>query len=78
MNREGVVVLPMIGPVNLLGMTFNEASEYLTKKVAAELIGTEINLSLKKVRSIGVYVLGEAYKPGRYVVSGLSSVSNLY
>lgn len=76
-NREGVVVLPMIGPVNLLGMTFNEASEYLTKKVAAELIGTEINLSLKKVRSIGVYVLGEAYKPGRYVVSGLSSVSNL-
>ena len=57
MNREGVVVLPMIGPVNLLGMTFNEASEYLTKKVAAELIGTEINLA-KKVRSIGVYVLG--------------------
>ena len=32
--------------------------------------------TLIEARSIGVYVLGEAYKPGRYVMSGLSSVSN--
>lgn len=75
-NREGNVVLPFIGPVNLTGMTYAEASKFLKEKVKKELIGTEINLSIREVRSVGVYVLGEAYKPGKYVMSGLSSVTN--
>ena len=51
--------------------------KHLEKKVKTELIGTEgIYVSIKEVRSIGVYLLGEAYKPGKYVLSGLSSVSN--
>lgn len=75
-NREGKVVLPLIGPVNLLGKTFEQATKYLENKVKTELIGTEINLSIKEVRSVGVYMLGEAYKPGKYLISGLSSVTN--
>ncbi len=75
-NREGRVILPLIGPVNFLGMSFEQASKYLENKVKTELIGTEANLSIKEVRSIGVYLLGEAYKPGKYVLSGLSSVTN--
>tara|TARA_Y100000748_G_scaffold222974_1_gene187626 strand:- start:3157 stop:4956 length:1800 start_codon:yes stop_codon:yes gene_type:complete len=75
-TREGNVVLPLLGPVNFLGKTYEEASSLLAKKAEEELIGIQVDLSLSKVRSIGVYILGEAYKPGRYVVSGLSSVSN--
>ena len=33
-------------------------------------------MSLNKLRSITVYVLGEAYKPGSYTLSALSSVTN--
>ncbi|MBL6900423.1 MAG: SLBB domain-containing protein [SAR86 cluster bacterium] len=75
-NREGVVILPQLGPINFLGKTFQEAGNLLTKKVQKELIGTEVILSIREVRSIGVYILGETYKPGRYVMSGLSTVSN--
>jgi len=75
-NREGKIVLPLVGAVNFLGMTFSQASKLLSNKVKTELTGTEVNLSIKEVRSIGVYLLGEAYKPGRYVLSGLSSVTN--
>ncbi len=75
-NRESKIVLPFIGPINLLGKTYEEAKTYLSKKVETELIGTEVDLSISATRSIGVYILGEAYKPGRYVMSGLSSVSN--
>jgi protein involved in polysaccharide export with SLBB domain len=75
-NREGKLVLPMIGPVNLLGKTFAEAKDFLKNKVKTELIGTEIDMSIQEIRSINVYILGEAYKPGRYILSGLSSVSN--
>ena len=75
-NREGVVILPLLGPINFLGKNFQEAGNLLTKKVQKELIGTEVILSIREVRSIGVYILGETYKPGRYVMSGLSTVSN--
>ena len=75
-NREGKIILPLLGPVNFLGMTFGQASKFLENKVKSELIGTEANLSIKEVRSISVYLLGEAYKPGRYVVSGLSTITN--
>jgi protein involved in polysaccharide export with SLBB domain len=75
-NREGVVILPLLGPINFLGKTFQEAGNLLTKKVQKELIGTEVILSIREVRSIGIYILGETYKPGRYVMSGLSTVSN--
>ena len=75
-SREGKLTIPMIGPVNLLGKTFQDAEEYLKNKVMTELIGTEVDVSILDVRSINVYILGEAHKPGRYVMSGLSSVSN--
>ena len=75
-NRESKVVLPFVGPVNFLGMTYQEAKEYLNKKVESSLIGTKVDMSIVETRAIGVYILGEAYKPGRYVMSGLSSVTN--
>ena len=75
-SREGEVVLPLLGPVNLLGLTFSEARETLSLKAKNELIGIEVTTSLKKLRSISVFLLGEAYKPGKYTVSGLSTVIN--
>lgn len=75
-SREGNIVLPLLGPVSLLGRTYEEARSLLSKKAKEELIGIEVDMSLSKIRSIGIYILGEGYKPGRYVVSGLSSVSN--
>ena len=75
-SREGEIFIPLLGPVNLIGLTFEEANALLQKKVKAELIGTEISVSLKELRSISIYLLGEAYKPGQYLMSGLSTVTN--
>jgi protein involved in polysaccharide export with SLBB domain len=75
-SREGEIVIPSLGPVTLLGMTYSEASDFLKDKVKSELLGTKVSLSLIKIRSINIYVLGQAYKPGKYTVSGLSTISN--
>jgi len=75
-SREGNLNIPLIGPINILGLTFKEASNLLKNRVSSELIGTEAFLSLKELRSISVFVLGEAYTPGRFTMSGLSSISN--
>lgn len=75
-SREGTLDIPLLGPITLAGLTFNAAVDLLNQKIEKEFIGTKISLSLTKLRSITIYVLGEAYMPGSYTVSGLSSVTN--
>lgn len=75
-NREGNLFVDPLGPVNLMGLSFTDAVDILEKRVEADLLGTKISISLKDVRAINVYFLGEAYQPGKYTMSGLSNVSN--
>ena len=48
-ERNGNIFLPEIGPVNLAGMTYREASDFLEKKVQSTLIGTNISISLSNI-----------------------------
>ena len=75
-SREGVIVIPKLGPINIMGMSLSNASEFLRNEVEQKLIGTNVSISIAELRSISVYVLGEAYKPGKYTMSGLTNVSN--
>ena len=76
-TREGILNLPLLGPMNFLGLTFQQAKELLDKKVENDFIGLESYMTLSELRSISVYILGQAYKPGKFSVSGLSTVTNL-
>ena len=83
-QRDGTFNLPLLGPVNLVGFTFSEAQEHLKKRIKEKLdelsiagsVDTEISINLNRLRSITVYVLGEAYKPGSYTLSALSTITN--
>ena len=76
-SRSGFFKLPILGPVNLLGLEFSKAEDFIKAKVSNELIGTEVFLSLSELKSINVYVVGAAYKPGTYTVGGLASLTNI-
>jgi len=76
-SRTGIFNLPLLGPINLAGISFTKAQELLSNKVEKELIGTEVYLSLSEMRSINVFVVGAAYKPGAYTISSLSNIANL-
>jgi protein involved in polysaccharide export with SLBB domain len=75
-SRNGDVILPKLGPVGLVGLTFKEAKELLENKVSSELIGSEAYVSLGRLRTITIYILGEAYQPGSYKISSLSTITN--
>ena len=75
-SREGFIVIPEIGPLNMTGLTFQEAVDFIKKQVELKLIGTDVTVSLSELRSISIYILGQSYKPGKYTLSGLSSVTN--
>ena len=76
-NREGNVVIPEIGSIQVSGMTFNKAQNKILSSVEALLVGVNVDVSLSKVRSIQVFVLGNAFRPGAYTVSALSNISNI-
>jgi len=75
-SRQGTLFIPSLGPISINGLTFGDARELIQERVQNELIGTKASITLSEVRSINVYMLGEVYQPGKYTLSGLSSVSN--
>mgnify|MGYP006082582487 CR=1 FL=1 len=75
-NNDGEIFFPEIGPINLVGSSFIEIKEILKNIVDRQLIGTQVQINLSSLRSINVFVLGDAVKPGMYTISALSSLTN--
>lgn len=75
-QRDGRVNFPKLGPIMVSGLTFNQAKETIEDRVQQQLIGSRVSITMGDLRSIRVFVLGEAEKPGSYTVSGLSTMTN--
>lgn len=75
-NREGFVDFPELGPLALAGLTYGEVKAMLKARIPAQIVGTQASVSMGTLRSIQVFVLGEAFQPGAYRVSSLSTITN--
>ncbi|EOU2547596.1 SLBB domain-containing protein [Vibrio parahaemolyticus] len=74
-NRAGTINFPSLGPVNVAGMHFSDARDSLTQRVKEQMIGVRSDISLGELRTMQVFVMGDAYKPGAYTVSALTTIS---
>jgi polysaccharide biosynthesis/export protein len=74
-DNEGVINFPKVGPLTVAGLTFGEIKELIRAK-AESITGVNVNVSMGKLRTIQVFVLGEVKSPGLYTVSSLATVSN--
>ncbi|XPF96149.1 SLBB domain-containing protein [Colwellia sp. RE-S-Sl-9] len=75
-SREGEVVFPELGAFKVVGMTFKEVKKYLKNEIQNKILGVDVVITLAELRSIRVFVLGEAFKPGNYLLSSLSSITH--
>jgi polysaccharide biosynthesis/export protein len=75
-SRDGTIDFPERGPVSVAGLTFQQTREHIIQLVAEQYIGVKAAVSLGELRSIRVFVLGEARTPGSYSVSSLSTITN--
>ena len=75
-TREGMLMFPEIGPVSVAGLSYQELREQIQNIVANQLIGQNASVTMGALRSINVFVLGEAVQPGSYTVSSLSTMTN--
>lgn len=75
-SRDGSISFPNSGPLSIAGLSFDEARQQIRKRVSEQYIGVEASVSLGELRSMRVFVLGEARNPGSYTVSSLSTITN--
>ena len=75
-GRDGRIHFPELGPIMVSGQRFEQVRDQLETRVTEQMIGTRASVSMGELRSIRVFVLGEAEIPGSYTVSGLSTITN--
>ncbi|MBR0034089.1 MAG: polysaccharide biosynthesis/export family protein, partial [Synergistaceae bacterium] len=68
-NRDGMATIPHIGAVRLAGYTLAEAERVIAARLNQYYTGYQMNLSMGSLRSIMIYVTGNAARPGAYTVS---------
>jgi polysaccharide biosynthesis/export protein len=75
-NRDGSITFPRLGPVTVTGLTFQQVRELIRERVSQQMIGVNASVTMGELRSIRVFVMGEAARPGSYTVSSLSTITN--
>ncbi len=75
-TRDGNVLFPGIGPITVAGLKFSELEQKLKSRVQKQMIGMKVAVTLGKLRSIRVFILGDVERPGSYAISGLSTLTN--
>jgi len=74
-SRDGTINIPRIGPVSVANQTFNNMKKNITDRIE-KIGGVNSSISMGKLRTIGVYIVGEVKTPGFYTISALSNVTN--
>ena len=75
-SPEGTIIVEKIGPVNVLGLTIDQAQAKVSAKMGQHYQGSSIKLTVGQTRTVVINVLGEVINPGTYTLSAFSTVFN--
>ncbi|WP_243317491.1 SLBB domain-containing protein [Geothrix paludis] len=76
-DGRGEIVIPKVGTAKVGGLTLGRAKQVVQGVVGRNFSRSSVDLQVIKLREVRVFVLGEVYKPGSYLVSSLSSLVNV-
>jgi protein involved in polysaccharide export with SLBB domain len=75
-SREGTISIPRVGVVSVAGTHYQDLTASLRAAVARLYKNFELSVSLGRLRSIQVFVVGQVVHPGVHTVSSLSTLLN--
>jgi len=75
-DRGGEVSLPEAGPIVLAGSTLSQAQTSIQYALARQFRDAKVEVSVARLRTVRVYVVGDVQRPGAYDVSSLSTPLN--
>jgi len=75
-DRNGEVKLPSAGPVKVWGLRFSQANQIIREHLSRYYRGFKASVTMGRLRTTLVYVVGEVCQPGAFTLSSLSNVTN--
>jgi polysaccharide biosynthesis/export protein len=75
-DRTGTISLPEVGTIHVAGLQFSQLSDFLKAQLGRVYRNFDLNVNLGQLRSIQVFVVGQARQPGSYTIGSLSTLLN--
>jgi protein involved in polysaccharide export with SLBB domain len=75
-DREGRLALPEVGAIGVSGRSLGEVQRLVQTSLRGQFRGVDADVSLSRIRTLRVYVVGDVERPGAYDVSSLSTPLN--
>jgi protein involved in polysaccharide export with SLBB domain len=75
-DRQGRVPLPEVGAVEVAGRNLGDVQHLVQSVLRTQFRDVDADVSLSRLRSVRVYVVGDVESPGAYDVSSLSTPLN--
>jgi protein involved in polysaccharide export with SLBB domain len=75
-DRQGQVALPEAGTITIAGETIADAQEMIRKALGGQFQNIRVEISLARLRTVRIYVVGDVQRPGAYDISSLSTALN--
>lgn len=73
-DRNGQITVPKVGPITVAGTPSSELDAHLKKQVGRVFTNFELSAAMGRLRSMQIFVVGQARNPGAYTVSSLSTL----
>jgi len=73
-DRNGEISLPKVGVLKVWGLTFSQLQSFLFDQISKYYKDFQMNVTMERLRTMRVFVVGEAQSPGNYLLSSLSTV----
>ncbi len=75
-DREGRVTLPEAGPLLVNGKSLDEVQLAIQRVLRTQFRDVSVDVSLSRLRTVRVYIVGDVAEPGAYDISSLSTPLN--
>ena len=77
-SGEGVITFPLIGQVEVKGLTLSQVADKITSLLSdGYVVNPQVNIFIQELRSKKAFIMGEVQKPGLYVLPGQTTFMSL-
>jgi protein involved in polysaccharide export with SLBB domain len=73
-DRSGSVYLPQVGEIHVAGLPFAQIKQHIHDALSRIYKSFDLDVEMGQLRSIQVFVVGQARRPGTYTLSSLSTL----
>lgn len=73
-DRSGNIYIPQVGSVHVAGLHYDEVQPFLKMQISKNFRNFEMSVSMGQLRSIQIFITGQARRPGTWTLSSLSTL----